>query len=161
MEVVIQEYNDNYQKDVIDLILDIQQKEFSIPIGLADQPDLTKIPTFYQTGVGNFWIALYHGEVVGTISLLDIGSRCGAIRKLFVKTAFRGSRYRTASLLLEALLAWAKTNELKTIYLGTTEKFLAAHRFYEKNDFIAIDKEKLPEAFPIMKVDTRFYKLEI
>ena len=31
--------------------------------------------------------------------------------------------------------------------------------FYEKNEFIKIDKTALPEAFPLMKVDTRFYKL--
>jgi hypothetical protein len=44
------------------------------------------------------------------------------------------------------------------IYLGTTEKFLAAHRFYERNGFGLIESSELPPAFPVMAVDTRFYK---
>ncbi len=50
---------------------------------------------------------------------------------------------------------------LKEIYLGTTPKFIAAYRFYEKNKFEEIAKESLPTAFPIMSVDTKFYKYEI
>jgi hypothetical protein len=43
------------------------------------------------------------------------------------------------------------------VYLGTTEKFFAAHRFYEKNGFREIAQTKLPASFPIMTVDTKFY----
>ena len=50
---------------------------------------------------------------------------------------------------------------IREIYLGTTPKFLAAHRFYEKNGFAEIGKESLPEAFPIMSVDTKFYMMFI
>ena len=52
-------------------------------------------------------------------------------------------------------------NGLKTIYLGTTEKFLAAHRFYEKSGFELIEPESLPATFPRMAVDKRFYRLKI
>ena len=34
--------------------------------------DLLDIPGHYQQGLGNFWIALSAGQVVGTIGLLDI-----------------------------------------------------------------------------------------
>jgi RimJ/RimL family protein N-acetyltransferase len=47
------------------------------------------------------------------------------------------------------------------IYLGTTAEFLAAHRFYEKNGFKEIAKSQLPPAFPIMAVDTKFYKQQL
>jgi hypothetical protein len=36
----------------------------------------------------------------------------------------------------------------------------AAHRFYEKNGFVEIAKEQLPESFPLMRVDNRFFKRE-
>ena len=159
--VTIKNYSKEYKNDVIDLILDIQQNEFKIPISREDQPDLNDIPTFYQSGNGNFWIALCNGRVVGTISLIDIGNHQGALRKMFVKSTFRGLGYNTAKLLLLQLITWAREHNVHDIYLGTTEKFLAAHRFYEKNEFIQIDKAILPKAFPIMKVDTRFYKLNI
>jgi len=156
--IAIQDYSPEYQDAVIDLILDIQQNEFNIPIQKEDQPDLSDIPNFYQSGKGNFWIATVNHQVVGTISLLDIGDNRVALRKLFVKPAYRGSRYNTAKRLLLQIFQWSEENQIKEIYLGTTAKFLAAHRFYEKNGFSQIVKEDLPSAFPIMKVDSKFYK---
>lgn len=154
----VKEYCQRYRDDVINLILDIQQNEFNIPIQKEDQPDLGAISEYYQKGRGNFWIALYKDQLIGTISLLDIGNGQAALRKMFVKSPYRGSNYNTAQILLLESLAWARQNRLTGIYLGTTEKFLAAHRFYEKNGFEQISSEDLPESFPIMKVDTKFYK---
>ena len=79
---------------------------------------------------------------------------------MFVAAAYRGGRHRVAARLLETLLNHARENSLKTIYLGTTEKFLAAHRFYEKNGFELIEPEALPASFPRMVVDKRFYRLD-
>jgi hypothetical protein len=47
------------------------------------------------------------------------------------------------------------------VYLGTTAKFLAAHRFYEKNSFREIAREALPGCFTVMAVDTKFYTLAL
>lgn len=44
------------------------------------------------------------------------------------------------------------------IYLGTTKKYLAAHRFYEKNAFRNIAKDGLPKTFSLVYVDTIFYQ---
>jgi RimJ/RimL family protein N-acetyltransferase len=64
-----------------------------------------------------------------------------------------------AQRLLRQLLDWAATKRVANVYLGTTAKFLAAHRIYEKNGFAEIAKAELPESFPIMAVDTKFYWL--
>lgn len=158
-EVIVKEYSQEYKDIIIDLILNIQQNEFKIAITKEDQPDLSDIPNFYQSGKGNFWVAIYNNQVVGTISLIDIGNNQGALRKMFVKDAYRGSKYNISKILLQKLMEWARECGIQDIYLGTTEKFLAAHRFYEKNNFTQITKDNLPNAFPIMKVDTRFYQL--
>ena len=160
-EITVREYEDKFRDDIIDLILEIQQKEFGISITKEDQPDLSDVKNFYQTGNGNFWMALCEGRLVGTISLKDIGNRQAALRKMFVRSAYRGSRHKTAQILLEHLLGWARERGLTDIYLGTTEKFLAAHRFYEKNHFDRTAPEQLPPNFPLMKVDTRFYHLAL
>ncbi|MDA2424244.1 GNAT family N-acetyltransferase, partial [Bacillus cereus] len=44
------------------------------------------------------------------------------------------------------------------IYLGTTVKFLAAHRFYEKNGFESVSIDELPKNFPVLQVDKKFYR---
>ncbi len=155
--IAIKKYQENYKNEIIDLILDIQCKEFNIPITREEQPDLGDIPSFYQTGSGNFWVAVCDDKVVGTVALLDIGNNQVALRKLFVTPAYRGSLYNTAKLLVSSLLEWAGEHKVEEIFLGTTAKFLAAHRFYEKNGFTEITRQNLPEAFPIMKVDTKFY----
>lgn len=143
------------------VILPIQQAEFGIPITLDDQPDLRDIGGVYQKGSGNFWVAQLHGQTVGTIALLDIGNRDAALRKMFVAAPYRGPAFGVAKHLLHELLAWSALQELQNIYLGTTAKFLAAHRFYEKHGFAEVDKSSLPEAFPIMTVDSKFYRLSL
>lgn len=150
-------FSSQHGAGVIDVILPIQQAEFGIPVTLEGQPDLLDIPGFYQKGRGNFWVALSGTEVVGTISLLDIGNAHGALRKMFVRAPFRGPAYGVASRLPETLLGWCERERIREVYLGTTAKFLAAHRFYEKNGFAEIDKSELPAAFPITSVDTKFY----
>jgi N-acetylglutamate synthase-like GNAT family acetyltransferase len=142
---------------VLGVILPIQQTEFGIPITLEAQPDLRDIRGFYQQGNGNFWVALDHEDVVGTVALLDIGNNQAALRKMFVKATHRGSEHGVARRLLDALLAWCQARGVREVYLGTTARFLAAHRFYEKNGFREIARAELPERFPVMVVDTRFY----
>lgn len=158
MDIIIKPFSSEHQQGVLDVILPIQQAEFEIPITAADQPDLQQIPTFYQSGKGNFWVALDVDHVVGTIGLLDIGEGAVALRKMFVHADYRGREIGAAKQLLDTLLTWSRKQGLKAVYLGTTAKFLAAHRFYEKNGFTEILVTDLPAAFPVMKVDTKFYK---
>lgn len=141
------------------LIVGIQRDEFGFDIDLARQPDLSNIPQFYQSGRGNFWVALDGDKVVGTIALKDIGERLVALRKMFVAADYRGAEWGVAAKLLDAAVHWAKQHAVLSIFLGTTEKFRAAHRFYEKNGFTLIEKTALPESFLFMPVDTRFYRL--
>jgi len=156
--IEIESFSDRHRDGVAAVILPIQREEFGIPVTLDAQPDLLDIPAFYQKGAGNFWVALADGEVVGTVSLLDIGNGQGALRKMFVKSRFRGPGQGVARRLLETLLRWCAVRGVREVYLGTTDKFLAAHRFYEKNGFAEIPKSGLPPAFPVMSVDTRFYR---
>ena len=147
------------QDEVIELILTIQQLEFGFKITAEDQPDLLDVEGFYQSGAGGFWVALVGEKPIGTIALRDIGKRQGALRKMFVKADYRGRGHAAAEALLRTLLTAARTSGLEEIFLGTTEKFLAAHRFYEKHGFAQVAPGDLPAAFPRMALDTRFYKL--
>lgn len=147
-----------HQPGVVALILPIQQQEFGIDINLERQPDLLDIPGFYRQGAGNFWVALDGEEVVGSISVLDIGNGQGALRKMFVHQDHRGSQGQVAKALLDTLLHWCRNQGISEIFLGTTDRFLAAHRFYEKQGFSQLPKAQLPARFPVMAVDSRFYR---
>lgn len=58
-------------------------------------------------------------------------------------------------------MAEARDRGVRQLWLGTTDRFLAAHRFYEKNGFGLVEAENLPASFPRMAVDIRFYGLAL
>jgi GNAT superfamily N-acetyltransferase len=154
-------YTDIHKEAIIRLILNIQQLEFGVPVKLENQPDLENIPGFYGKGNGGFWVALQKEEVAGTIGLLDFGNNQFALRKMFVKKEYRGKEYAIGLHLLQQALQWCREKKATAIYLGTVDQLKAAQRFYEKNGFEELPKEELPASFPLMKVDTLFYKLDL
>jgi N-acetylglutamate synthase-like GNAT family acetyltransferase len=159
--VQIVPYEHRHLAGIRDLIVPIQRNEFGFSITYEDQTDLHDIPGFYQHGGGEFWVALDAADVVGSVALVDIGNGQGALRKMFVKEAYRGAPHRLAARLLARLLEHAAQRGIDDIYLGTTEKFRAAHRFYEKSGFERVEERDLPARFPRMNVDTRFYRLRV
>ncbi|WP_291148220.1 GNAT family N-acetyltransferase [Flavobacterium sp. UBA7680] len=161
MEPKIKLVENQYSNVIVDLILNIQQKEFNVPITIEDQPDLLTINDFYYASGGGFWGAFINEELVGTIALVKFSDTEAAIRKMFVKKEFRGKEFSIAQKLLETLITYCKENGIDDLYLGTVSILEAALRFYEKNDFVRIDKEKLPKAFPLMAPDNVFCHLTL
>jgi ribosomal protein S18 acetylase RimI-like enzyme len=159
--ITIQPFENQDTDQIINLILNIQQNEFQVPITINEQQDLLNIPSFYQHGKGDFWVAKAGEEIVGTIALIDCGENIGTIRKMFVKKEFRGKEHGIAQRLMDILEASSRENNIKNLYLGTIEKLQAAIRFYERNGFTLIEKQHLPSVFPIMAVDTHFFEKEI
>ncbi|MBB2713008.1 GNAT family N-acetyltransferase [Rhizobium sophoriradicis] len=160
-EIEIRPFAEGDADDVLSVILPIQREEFGIDITADAQPDLRVIPDFYQSGKGQFWVAVKDGAIVGTLGLKDIGHNQAALRKMFVAAEVRGREHGVAALLLDRMFAHARDAGLTDIFLGTTDKFVAAHRFYEKNGFTEIARSALPRAFPLMAVDNKFYRYKL
>lgn len=160
-KIDVRSFSTRFTEDVCELILGIQRGEFGVDVTLEDQPDLLEIPDFYQAA-GGFWIAVEGSEeeprLVGTIALIEFGDRRAALRKMFVRSDRRGREFGVAQRLLETALAWCAENEIRDIHLGTLSILHAAHRFYEKNGFVGIDRAALPGDFPLMAIDTNFYR---
>jgi GNAT superfamily N-acetyltransferase len=161
MKPVISPIENQHANAVIDLVLNIQQKEFNIAITLEDQPDLLDIKTFYYAGGGGFWGAFVNDELVGTIALIKFDENAAAIRKMFVKKEYRGKEFSIAQKLLETLIQYCTENGIDDLYLGTVSILEAALRFYERNHFVGIEKGLLPEAFPLMSADNVFCHLNL
>jgi len=160
-DLTIASYVPGDEDAIIGHIVPIQAQEFGIPITAADQPDLYDIPNFYMRGSGGFWVARDGEAVVGTIALTQFADDAAALRKMFVAPEYRGAPHRLGQVLLDTLVAHARAHALKRILLGTADAFLAAHRFYERNGFVAVAKRNLPATFPLAPVDTRFYALRL
>jgi N-acetylglutamate synthase-like GNAT family acetyltransferase len=158
---MIETYQEKYKAEIAQLILNIQQNEFNVPVTISDQPDLLDIENFYFRKNGNFWVAVENERVIGTIALIDIGNRQSALRKMFVHKDYRGKEKGIGQLLLNTLIGWCRQKGINEVYLGTVEQLHAAKRFYERNGFVKVEKATLPETFPLMPVDTEFFKLII
>lgn len=150
-----------YSDAIVDLILNIQQKEFNVAITIEDQPDLLNIHNFYYGGGGHFWGAFVDDELVGTIALVKFNNTQAAIRKMFVKKEYRGKEFSIAQKLLDTLVDYCSKNQIDDLYLGTITVLEAALRFYERNHFIRIEKESLPDTFPVMSADNVFCHLKL
>lgn len=158
MTITIRPFEPRMARDAVSVVLPIQREEFGFDIGVDDQPDLQDIPSLYHLGKGGFWLA-YDGQLpVGTIGLHDIDGTSAALRKMFVVRTHRGREHRVAARLLQALERHAEASGLSAVLLGTTERFRAAHRFYEKSGFVQVNADELPAGFLKMEVDTRFYR---
>lgn len=161
METHIRPFAPADARAVQQLVLGIQRDEFGIPITLEEQPDLVDVPAYYGRGKGAFWVALSPTALVGTIGLLDIGHRHGALRKMFVAPSHRGAAMGVGSALLRTCLQWAAAVGMCEVLLGTTEQLRAAHRFYEKWGFREMPADELPAHFPRMRLDTKFYRYRL
>lgn len=159
--ITVRPYQPSDQQAIAELIVSIQREEFDIAITLEEQADLADIDGFYTHGCGGFWVAVCDDKIVGSVALLDITNNQAALRKMFVAKEHRGADKGVAVLLLNHLTDQARSLDVKEIYLGTTSDFVAAHRFYEKNGFNQYSKTDLPARFPIMAVDSRFYRLDL
>lgn len=159
--VLLRAYQSGDLQGISALIVQIQREEFDIPITMEDQPDLADIDGFYNHGAGGFWVAVDGEKIVGTIALLDISNNQVALRKMFVDQNYRGAVAGVAQKLLNHAIDASKQSGVMEIFLGTTADFLAAHRFYEKHGFKQFSKTDLPPRFPIMAVDSRFYRLAL
>jgi len=125
-------YSDRYKSQVIDLLLEIWEREFGYKN--IERPDIYNIPETYQKDPkSNFWLALEDEKVVGTIALQNEGENIGYIRRLAVVKNMR--KQGVGKQLLETLMEYAKEHSYKKIYVGIAAENTGARHFYKKNDF--------------------------
>lgn len=156
----IREFKTYDTESIIDFIIKIQRNEYNININLDDQTDLLKIDESYINDGGNFWVAQdQFGEIIGTLGVQRLSKNRGALKKMFVHSAYRSKKIGKS--LINYLFQYCEDNKINEIYLGTTDKFKDAQIFYKKNGFKEISINELPKDFPTLEVDNRFYKKKI
>ncbi|RUT72138.1 GNAT family N-acetyltransferase [Flavobacterium cupreum] len=157
--VDIAEFKAVQQSLVREFVLNIQNGEFNLGFTQADQPDLIDTEKFYRNG--NFWTAQINNEIVGTIGLQKLDNQNGVLRKMFVQKDYRGAEPKISQLLFEKLATYARSIDLKIIWLDTPGIAVASHRFYERNGFQQTDRLNLPDNYVFPDKNSKIYKLEL
>lgn len=161
-DIIVSSFKETDKEDVKKLVIDVQEEAY----GEADSPselnDLNNISTHYQGNkFGGFWSAKVDGKIVGVIALKvnevnDV--LIATLKRLYVREEYRGSKkYGIASKLLATLIQQARNGKIKNVYLGTTLEPPAAFKFFQKNEFIQIEKTEMPEGSIISEHDTHFF----
>ncbi|MCM1022545.1 MAG: GNAT family N-acetyltransferase [Prevotella sp.] len=152
-------YQEKYKRQIIDLILNIQNGEAKINLPIEEQPDLLDIPNCYQKNGGEFWTAVEDGRVIGTVALMNYGGGNGVLKKFFVDKNYRGKKVGYA--LYTALERFARENKIHTIVLDTPSVAKDSHKFYERAGFKKIDKSALPFEYEYPDRNSYLYLLEL
>lgn len=95
------------------------------------------------------------GHVIGCLGLVALRDRNVALKKMFVAKTYR--KLGLGKKLLEEFITYCYENSKKAIFFGTTSDFEAAQYFYQKSGFKEITSADLPEDFPRLTVDNRYY----
>ncbi len=144
---------ENRYQYAISSMMDQIQEEFEIPFRNPNGKQISDI----ADGENLFWVAVEGGRVLGTIGLSRIDNTHAFLRHLFVAKEARGEQ-GVARSLLDTALNKAEQLDCESLYLGTMEQFKAAQRFYDKNGFVRIPREALPQQMPVSPMDTVFYR---
>lgn len=148
-------FENHHQPEIDDLMNEIQ-KEFDLPFR---SPYAAPVSEYVAAG-NLFWVALYEGQVIGTISLSYFDDHTGILRNMFVSKEHRGGDPGAAKLLLNKALDEAQNLGYRFVYLGTMTQFRAAQKFYSKNNFVQIPRTDLPDKMTFNPVDDMFYVLK-
>lgn len=159
---MIKIYEDRYKKEVIDLILHVQNAEYDVGISTEEQPDILDIQSSYINNGGNFWVALNdNDEVVGSIGLQKETNEVAVLKKFFVYKEYRGKEFGIGTDLYKALIDFAKKQGLSKIILDTPSKATRSHSFYKKVGFNEIAKEDLPIRYDYPDRNSLIFELDL
>jgi N-acetylglutamate synthase-like GNAT family acetyltransferase len=156
---MIYRFQRQWQEQLTNLVLNIQNHEFHLGLTQAQQPDLVDTENFYKDGA--FWVALDKNSVIGSIGIQVLQAEIGILRKMFVHKDFRGKELGIAQQLFDTLLIEANYLKIKTIFLDTPPIAHAAHRFYERNGFVETYRDNLPQNYKFVEMPLKFYMLNI
>ena len=137
----------------IDRMIDSIASEFDLPISNGNKSRVLKLD--------KYWVSINNRKIIGTIGILRIENNFSILKNMFVTKEYRGKDYGIALLLLNKVFDWCNSESINTIYLGTMNQFKAAHKFYEKNGFEKISRNKLPSDFTTNPIDDVFYKKKL
>lgn len=115
--------------------------EFGIAFGEGTPTDeqLKGLPKSYHDETGEFFVALFANQLVGTAGVVSLGDGIFELRKMYLRPVARGSSVAPA--LLEACIQHCRKHHAKALVLDTTIEMKRAIAFYERNGFVRDDSQ--------------------
>lgn len=124
-------------------VKDALENDLKDPVGAYGLRRSDDLPGFEPTGPAGFWIAEYGGEIIGFVTLNLAGdSTTGDVGRLVVSPAHR--RRGVAGILMNTVIAHARTNRLRVLKLLTSDFHDAATAMYARKGWVVEKKMAYP-----------------
>jgi GNAT superfamily N-acetyltransferase len=95
---------------------------------------------------GLFYLVEFDGTIIGMGALDQIREKTGAIKRMYIRPAYRGKGIGKA--LLQQLLKKAKEFGYHSVYLDTAKFMTAAHNLYRSFGFVECEEYPETEILP-------------
>lgn len=122
------EYEKKYENELMKFILDICVKEFGIDEYEQALINHVKDNEFIKT-----WLVVENKQIVATICYSERSNEIAEIKKLYIKESHR--RNGLGKILVDKAVEHIKKCNYKSIYVGTSDHFKNAIKFYKKYGF--------------------------
>lgn len=129
MEYQLKEYSKEYEKEVIDLLIEVCVEEY----GLDHYKD-GLIEHVESDEAKKRWILLHNEKLIATICYTERCKEISEIKKVYVKKEYRnlGIGKKMMNMVIDYI---KNTQQYESIYVGTSDHFESARKFYEKLGF--------------------------
>lgn len=107
-------------------------REFGFEPDPAIDPDLEDPAATYAA----VWVALAHGEVVGSVALRDLGGGALELKRMYLRPEQRGRGL--GKRLLATALDHARATGARLVRLDTSERMETARQLYEAHGFARV-----------------------
>jgi GNAT superfamily N-acetyltransferase len=96
-------------------------------------PDLLVFTQHYVPPHGGFFVIRQNGQVVGSVGVERLGESSAELHRLYLDADLRGRGLGRA--LVEAVIAWCRTEGIMHLLLWSDTRFDRAHVLYERMGF--------------------------
>lgn len=135
MEYQLKEYSKEYENELIDLLIEVCVEEY----GLGHYKD-GLIEHVKSNEAKKRWILLHEDSLIATVCYTERSKEISEIKKVYVKKEYRnlGIGKKMVNMVIDYI---KDTQKYDAIYVGTSDHFESARKFYEKLGFKFKDYE--------------------
>jgi RimJ/RimL family protein N-acetyltransferase len=128
---------------VVELIGRVYLEYGFVYVPEVEVPDLFRFDQHYAPPRGAFYVIREGGVIVGSVGVERLDDGSAELHRLYLDARLRGRG--TGRALIEAVLGWCRTQQIRRLILWSDTRFDQAHRLYERMGFRRTGERPLPD----------------
>ena len=128
---------------VVELIGRVYLEYGFVYVPEVEVPDLFRFDQHYAPPRGAFYVVREGGVIVGSVGVERLDDGSAELHRLYLDARLRGRG--TGRALIEAVLDWCRTQQIRRLILWSDTRFDQAHRLYERMGFRQTGERTLPD----------------